>query len=53
MAFVPDRRFESLTDAFDFIFNQYTLRPIDRLWLETGSGLLVPDEVPKYLFRGE
>lgn len=53
MAFVPDRRFESLTEAFDFIFNQFALQPSERLWLETGSGLLIPDEAPKYLFRGE
>jgi hypothetical protein len=53
MAFVPDRRFENLTEALEFILNRYALRLSDRLWLETGSGLLIQDEVPQYLFRGE
>src|SRR5450759_3826360 len=53
MAFVPDRRFESLTETFDFIFNRYALEPSERLWLETAMGLVIPHDAPRYLFRGE
>lgn len=53
MAFVPDKQFTSLAAAFDFIHKEYALGLSERLWFETGAGLLVPDRVPEYLFRGE
>ena len=53
MTFVPDRRFESLAEAFDFLGDRYTTEPGHRLWLETESGLAVPVRAPRYLFRGE
>ena len=53
MAFVPDRRFASLAEAFDFILNRYAMEPRQRLWLETESGLAVPHCAPCYLFRCE
>ena len=52
MTFVPDRCFESLAEAFDFL-NRYAMEPRQRLWLETESGLAVPVHAPRYLFRGE
>jgi hypothetical protein len=52
-AFEPDRRFDSLTEAFAFILGQYQLQPNDCSWTELSSGLVVPDEAPRYLFRGE
>src|SRR5690242_11282226 len=53
MSFVPDKRFASLGDAFEFMLSQHAVRPSDRLWLETESGLVVPQDAPRYLFRGE
>jgi hypothetical protein len=53
MTFVPDRRFESLAEAFDFLGDRYTSEPGHRLSLETESGLAVPVDAPRYLFRGE
>ena len=53
MAFVPNRRFDSAAEAFDFICYRYALQRSVRLWLETGSGLVVPHDAPQYLFRGE
>jgi hypothetical protein len=53
MAFLPDKQFPSLVAAFDFILKEYALRASERLWFKTGSGLLISDEVPQYLFRGE
>jgi hypothetical protein len=52
MAFVPDRHFASLAEAFDFL-NRYAMEPRQQLWLETESGLAVPHYAPGYLFRGE
>lgn len=53
MTFVPDRRFESLGEAFDFLLNRYVIEPGERFWLETESGLAIPHHAPQYLFRGE
>lgn len=54
MAFEPDRRFASLTEAFEFILDRYAVRPgPERHWLQRESGLLIPREMPPYLFRGE
>lgn len=53
MGFVPDRRFASLHDAFGFIFEQCVLHPDERMWLPTSSGLVIPADAPRYLFRGE
>jgi hypothetical protein len=53
MAFQPDRRFESMEDACAFLIDEQARRPVDRLWTETGSGIVVPRDVPRYLFRGE
>jgi hypothetical protein len=52
MAFEPDQQFDSLTQAA-FILGQYALRGMEHSWAELGSGLVVPREIPKYLFRGE
>src|ERR1700685_4646180 len=52
MGFVPDRRFESLAEAFDFL-SRYAMEPRHPLWLATESGLAVPHHAPRYLFRGE
>jgi hypothetical protein len=53
MAFQPDRRFESLREAWTFLLGEQARRPVDRLWFETPAGLVVPHEAPRYLFRGE
>jgi hypothetical protein len=53
MGFQPDRRFDSLTEAFSFLLDRYALRAPDYFWKETSSALLVPDVDPKYVFRGE
>src|SRR4051794_41105747 len=53
MTFAPDQRFDSLKLAFEFIFSQYALRSGERLWLNTSSGLMIPHDAPRYLFRGE
>src|ERR1700733_1247667 len=53
MPFEPDRRFESLEDAFTFLLDQQVRRPVERLWTETPSGVVAPHEVPSCLFRGE
>lgn len=51
--FLPDKRFTSLAAAFDFILKEYASRSAALLWSETDSGLLTPNKVPQYLFRGE
>lgn len=53
MTFVPDRRFESLAGAFDFLLNRCAMETQQRLWLETEAGLAIPHHAPRYLFRGE
>ena len=53
MSFQPDRRFESLTEAFRYILGQYSLQPNAYVWDQSPSGLLYPRELPSYLFRGE
>ncbi len=53
MAFTVDRRFDSLGKAFRFILDEFAKQPTQRLWHESPSGLLIPEETPKYLFRGE
>src|SRR3954462_12846783 len=53
MSFEPDRRFASLEDAFAFLLDHQVRRPVERLWTETPSGVVVPQEVPSRLFRGE
>lgn len=53
MAFEPDQRFDSLTEALALIRGQYAQRGTDYSLTELTSGLLVPREIPKYLFRGE
>jgi len=53
MGFQPDREFGSLTEAFEFVFDQYANRAPDLLWKETGGPLWVPEFAPRYLFRGE
>jgi hypothetical protein len=54
MAFVPDRKFDSLTEAFEFILDHHVVReaPV-RQWTTTKTGLAVPNQAPAYLFRGE
>ncbi|MGA2595325.1 MAG: FRG domain-containing protein [Bryobacteraceae bacterium] len=52
MTFVPDKRFVSLAEAFDFL-NRYAMEPRQQVWLETESGLALPHQAPRYLFRGE
>jgi hypothetical protein len=53
MSFVPDKCFPSLRATFDFIFERYSLRPNQRIWEPTPSGLVIPRDAPEYLFRGE
>jgi len=53
MAFKPDHRFDSLTEAYTFIFEQYALRAPDYFWQERRSSLVVPCVAPKFIFRGE
>ncbi len=53
MVFQPDRRFDSLTEAYTYILGQYALQPNEVVWAETASGLTYPRELPRYLFRGE
>ena len=53
MEFQADRRFDSLTEAFSYILDQYAQQPIERVWAQTTSGLTYPRELPRYLFRGE
>jgi len=53
MEFVPDRRFDSLTDAFTHILGQYASQANDQVWGETESGIAYPRELPRYLYRGE
>src|SRR5579864_5317569 len=53
MAFQPDHRFESMADAWTFLLDQQVRRPVERLWAETPSGVVVPRKVPRHLFRGE
>jgi hypothetical protein len=53
MGFQPDRRFESLRDAFAFITGEQVRRPVQQVWMESPSGLAAPYDLPTYLFRGE
>src|SRR4051812_46076480 len=53
MGFILDKSFPSLRATFDFIFQRYALRPNQRLWELTPSGLEIPHDAPQYLFRGE
>lgn len=53
MEFSPDRRFDSLFEAYTYIRDQYALQPVEHEWGETEWGLSYPREVPRYLFRGE
>lgn len=54
MQFVADGRFASLTEAFAFVLDRYTLRVgPERHWLKQETGLLVPRDMPPFLFRGE
>ena len=53
MAFQPDRRFESMREASAFLLDEQARRPVEHVWTQTGSGLLIPQRVPRYLFRGE
>ena len=53
MAFRPDRRFESLEDAFKFLLGEQARHPVEKTWVKTPSGIVVPQEVPTYLYRGE
>jgi hypothetical protein len=53
MAFQPDRRFDSLTEAYKYILDQYALQPNEVVWAETASGLAYPRKLPRFLFRGE
>jgi hypothetical protein len=53
VAFRPDRSFESLEEAWTFLLDEQARRPTESLWVETPSRIVVPREVPKYLFRGE
>jgi len=53
MSFQPDRRFESLTQAFGYILGQYSLQPNAHVWGQSTSGLVYPREILSYVFRGE
>src|SRR5260370_16854463 len=53
MVFQPDRRFDSLTEAFTYTLGQYALQSNEHVWAQTTSGLAYPRELPRYLFRGE
>lgn len=53
MRFSPDKRFESIREASEFIIGQYAGQAPERLWHETTSGPAVPNDAPLYLFRGE
>jgi hypothetical protein len=53
MSFQPDRCFESLTEAFRYILGQYSTQPNAHVWAQSGSGLVYPRELQRYLFRGE
>ena len=53
MTFEPDRRFDSLTEAFTYTLGQYALQPNETIWGQTASGLAYPRELPRHLFRGE
>jgi hypothetical protein len=41
MVFKFDRRFESLEEAFAFLLDEQARRPVERVWAEAPSGLLV------------
>jgi|GEM_PF-5992843 len=51
--FRPDKTFDSLDEAYQFISNRYALRQPVCLELEHPSGLTILTEAPMYLFRGE
>src|SRR3989442_779634 len=53
MVFVPDKRFASRVDAFEFLSERYSLLPTERPWVQAESGLFLPRDMPRYLFRGE
>ena len=53
MAFQPDRTFESMEDACAFVLDQQARRPVGRLRTKASAKLVVPREVPRYVFRGE
>ena len=53
MTFVADRCFDSLEQAFLFLFGQFVAPGPTRLWLQGESGLTTPHVAPPYLFRGE
>lgn len=51
--FEADRHFDSLTQALAFILGEYVLRDPEHDWTTLESGIVVPYEIPRYLFRGE
>ena len=42
-----------MNDAGEFIVEQFASRTPEQMWVKTSSGLSVPHEVPRFLFRGE
>ena len=52
MTFDANRRFVSLTEAFEYTLDRYAIRPGSEV-LQSGSGLLIRREMPPFLFRGE
>jgi hypothetical protein len=52
-SFEPDRKFESLDKAAEFLMHEYVQELPAQVWREQPSGLLIPELAPKYLFRGE
>lgn len=53
MSFEPDRRFDSVTQAFKFLFGEFVSQGPVPAWVEEKSGLTVPRPTPRHLFRGE
>jgi hypothetical protein len=53
MQFQPDRKFNSLRECVDFLLNQFIRAPWKEAWSLRESGLLAPDRLPPYLYRGE
>ena len=54
MRYEAERQFATLTEAFAFTLDRYAIRPgPERHWLQRESGLVIPREMPPYLFRGE
>ncbi len=53
MQFQPDRRFSSLKECVDFLFDRSIRNPWKKRWSLRESGLLAPETFPRHLYRGE